>query len=121
MFDFLFKLFPLGVVAGGLYYGQDALQPVLDIVHGMAVQQEVNQIADFIQLDLVDGDAPEPYAFADYIHSRMMTRSGDRDTAFDFWGSPYTLVEGDRVYIVSSWGPDMEPDTDDDIVARVFG
>ncbi|MSP56829.1 MAG: hypothetical protein EXR69_14690 [Myxococcales bacterium] len=121
MFELLIKLLPLGVVGGGVYYGQEAFEPVFDIVRGTAVQQEVNQIARFIQLDLIDGDAPDSSSLPDYIHARMLVTSGDRDTAQDFWGSPYTLVHGDGVYIVSSWGPDMEPDTDDDIVARVSG
>lgn len=116
------KLIPVVTLAGGAIASSPKLQAqiakVVATTQVIATQSEVSDISKMVYLDSIDGQQPKPEQFAEYLRKNMRTKDGiSRDTSKDQWGQPYRLVYNKqrRQLIVSSAGPDMRFDTNDDI------
>ena len=87
-------------------------------------QSEVNNISKLIYPELViPNDFKLPYEdedyWSEYIRTHMSSGDKGRDTSLDLWReTPYNIMEMDDEsgYMVRSAGPDLEHDTDDDIM-----
>ena len=113
------KIMPMLIVSLGVYKGAGKFAPLLQLTETTVVQHEVNEIAQFVYLDSIDEQVPDPQNFAAYVRDKMKVRSGSRDTSVDLWGMPYQLIRDEMNLNVVSNGPDRVLGTADDIVARV--
>jgi hypothetical protein len=124
MVDQIGKIIPLITVAGGTAASSPQikaqLEKILETTQTVAVQQEVNDIAKMVYLDVVGEHAPKPEEFAAYLKKNMRAANGGaRDTSLDIWGTPYGLVydTANHVVYVISAGPDKQYNTADDVYA----
>lgn len=115
------KFFLIMVLAFGaaMYFPQtrpalmDLLRPVLNPVFVWQTKSEMDQVLRELQLLNREGRAiPEPGA----PFQAWMERNFQGGSLRDSWGSPYALnVWLDSLGVVSP-GPDLEIDTEDDVV-----
>ena len=114
------KILPMLMLAGAAKEGFERFRPVLDYTTNVAVQAELNQIAQLVLLDYVtDERLPEPgEPFQRYVRGLMQSQA-ERDTAKDMWGTYYQLdIQGTIVYVRSA-GKDQRWQTGDDLAAKV--
>jgi hypothetical protein len=88
-----------------------------DFFVGVAVRQELRDITTMVYVDSFFGEAPKSENFSDYLHRNMIVREANknRDTAKDFWGTPYRLEADQHSFAIVSAGPDGVFGTNDDI------
>jgi hypothetical protein len=91
------------------------LSPVLNPYRRLRSESEIGEVVRRLIADRNVGLLrPEPDQFRDYIQREVRRSDG-----LDGWGTPYILVpEQDSVAIISA-GPDLEYETDDDIVVKI--
>jgi hypothetical protein len=91
------------------------LSPVLNPWRRLRSQSEMGEaVRELVQHRNEGFIRPNPDDFRQYMQSQIEDEDG-----LDAWGSPYLLVpKEDSVSIVSA-GPDLEYETDDDIVVTI--
>jgi hypothetical protein len=122
--DSIAKLMPLVTVAGGAAASSPnikaQLEKMLSTTKVVAVQTEVNNIAQMVYLEMIDEKPVKPEEFAEYLRRNMRTKGKVvRDTSLDMWETPYGLAydeKNHRLYVISA-GPDKQYNTDDDVYA----
>jgi hypothetical protein len=91
------------------------LSPVLNPWRRLRSQSEMGEaVRELVQHRNQGFIRPQPDAFTEYLQTQVEGEDG-----LDYWGSPYILIpQADSVSIVSA-GPDLEYETEDDIVATI--
>lgn len=124
MIDQIAKIIPLVTVAGGTAVSspqiKSQIQKLLTATTVVATQQEVNDLAKIVYLDVIGENRPKPEDFQSYVRKNMLAKNNSpRDTSQDMWGTPYGLAydEKNAVLYVISAGPDKAYNTTDDIYA----
>ncbi|CAK0771342.1 conserved hypothetical protein [Gammaproteobacteria bacterium] len=89
----------------------------------MTASSEVHEIAKVVYIDYVSSSrnlsALSQNEFAAYLRKRVKIDDPTRDSAKDPWLMPYRIMVWQYGgYEIRSAGPDLEFDTDDDIVAE---
>ncbi len=117
-------IFIIGKFAG---IGGEQIKYFTDIAKITLTQHEVNSIAHQIYgMTIVDGRIPDKSSeeWAAYIRANMKADIPGRDPAKDYWDEFYKVNEVDIVpglsgagFIVKSYGPDAQEDTEDDITS----
>lgn len=113
MIEALIKLLPILTVAVGFAVSSPNVKAqigkLMQTAKVLATQQDVSDIAKMVYLDSADGSGPTPEEFSAYLKNHMRTA--------DPWNQPYRL-RYDKIrkeLVVSSAGPDLTFDTNDDI------
>ena len=124
MVEAVAKAIPIVTMAGGAAASSDEIkaqiQKVIETTKVIATQQEVNDIAKMIYLDVMDGSHPKAADFGNYLRKQMMTKNNvQRDTSKDLWGTAYVLTydKNKNELRVASAGPDMKMNSPDDLIA----
>jgi hypothetical protein len=103
-----------------------AMDQVADSVGMLAVNYEMESIAQMVHLGIVTGEEPTPQNFSNYLRENLLVRVAysQRDTSLDFWGSPYKLSKKRGRFLITSAGPDKKFGTKDDMntgYTKAFG
>ncbi|MBW3534116.1 MAG: type II secretion system protein GspG [Gemmatimonadetes bacterium] len=93
----------------------DAAAPVIDPVLSWQTRGEMNQLArDLEQRERASRHLPNPRTQWPPAWIEREYQGGD--ATVDAWGTPYTYQLGRDSFTLTSFGPDAERGTDDDIV-----
>ena len=91
------------------------LSPVLNPYRRLKSQSEMGKVVRELIRDRNFGIArPRPDMFREY-----MQREVEDEDGLDAWGSPYIFMLGQDSVTIMSAGPDLEYETDDDVVAKI--
>ncbi len=113
------KLLPLLALAGVGATQKDKIEvagdQIVDMVKVVATKHELTTIRTAIMNENAAGNLDEVRNdFPAFV--KRISHSDNKDVSLDFWDQPYRYREDKNTIYLSSYGPDKERGSDDDIV-----
>lgn len=91
------------------------LSPVLNPYRRLKSQSEIGELVRELVRHRNSGFVrPRPDVFREYMQEQIEGEDG-----LDAWGSPYIMIPSQDSMAIVSAGPDLEYETDDDVVVKL--